>query len=118
MAELAKTSWDEVKPEKLSDSITRKFIHGDKAMVAELNLKKGAVVPEHKHENEQISWILQGELVFEIQGKEIHVKAGEVLVIPSNVPHKATAVQDTIDVDLFSPIREDWIKGEDSYLRG
>lgn len=118
MAELTKKSWSEIEPEKLSDSITRKFIHGDKVMIAELNLKKGAVVPEHKHENEQVSWILQGEMVFEIQGKEITVKAGDVLVIPSNVPHKVTAKEDSLDIDLFSPIREDWIKGEDSYLRG
>ncbi len=118
MAELSKTGWDEVKSEQLSETISRKFIHGDRVMVAEVRLKKGAVVPEHHHESEQVTWITKGELLFEINGKKINVKAGEVLVIPSNTPHKATAMEDTIDMDLFSPIRHDWITGDDQYLRG
>lgn len=118
MADAIKTGWDEVKSEKLSETISRKFIHGEKVMVAEIKLKKGTVVPEHHHESEQVTWILDGELMFEINGKKINVKAGEVLVIPSNTPHKATAVEDTVDMDLFSPIRHDWITGDDAYLRG
>ncbi|MEM0158731.1 MAG: cupin domain-containing protein [Thermoplasmataceae archaeon] len=118
MAELRKVAWDSMEPEKLSEKITRRFIYGDRAMIAEVILKKGAVVPEHRHESEQLTWITKGELLFEINGKEIHVRAGEVLVIPSNTPHKATALEDTIDFDLFSPIRQDWISGDDQYLRG
>lgn len=118
MASAIKTSWNEIKKEQLSDTITRKFIYGEKVMASYLEIKKGSVVPEHHHESEQITWILEGELLFEIDGKEISVKAGEVLVIPSQKPHKATAMVDTIDVDLFSPIRDDWISGTDSYLRG
>ncbi|AKA48331.1 cupin [uncultured archaeon] len=118
MANATKTSWDGVESEQLSETISRKFIHGEKVMVAEIRLKKGTVVPEHHHESEQVTWIMKGELIFEIDGKEISVKAGEVLVIPSNKPHKATAVEDTIDMDLFSPIRQDWITGNDQYLRG
>lgn len=118
MAKLSKTAWDDVKLEQMSDSISRRFIHGDRVMVAEVRLKKGSVVPEHHHESEQVTWIMKGELLFEIEGKEIRVKAGEVLVIPSQTPHKATAMEDTIDMDLFSPIRHDWISGDDQYLRG
>ncbi len=118
MANLSKTSWKDVELEKLSETISRRFIHGDNVMVAEVRLKKGSVVPEHHHESEQLTWIMEGELLFEIGGKEIRVKAGEVLVIPSNTPHKATAMEDTVDFDLFSPIRHDWISGDDQYLRG
>ena len=118
MATLRKVNWDEVESEKLSELISRKLIYGDKVMAAEVRLKKGTVVPEHHHESEQLSWIVDGELLFEIDGKEITVKKGDVLIITSNKPHKATAMEDTIDVDLFSPIRQDWITGDDQYLRG
>jgi quercetin dioxygenase-like cupin family protein len=118
MVALKKLSWEEVKLEKLSEGLTRKLIYGDRVMVAEVRLKKGTVVPEHHHESEQLTWIMKGGLLFEIDGKEITVKEGEVLVIPSNKPHKATAIEDTIDIDLFSPIRQDWLTGNDQYLRG
>lgn len=118
MPGVIKTSWNSVEPEAMSKSITRKFVNGEKVMIAEIKLKKGAIVPEHSHVNEQISWILEGELLFEIQGENITVRGGEMLVIPSGVPHKATAMQDTIDIDVFSPIRDDWIRKDDQYLRG
>ncbi|MCL4333156.1 MAG: cupin domain-containing protein [Candidatus Thermoplasmatota archaeon] len=118
MAELRKTSWKDTKSEKLSEVLSRKLIYGDRVMLAEVRLKKGTVVPEHHHENEQLTWIVKGELLFEINGKKIRVKKGEVLIIPSNTPHKATAMEDTIDMDIFSPIREDWLSGQDQYLRG
>ncbi len=118
MLKLKKVDWMSIKPESMSEKITRKFIHGDKIMLAEIRLKKGAVVPEHTHESEQISWIIEGELLFELEGEKIAVGEGEVLVIPSGVPHKATALQDTLDIDLFSPIRRDWIDNNDQYLRG
>ena len=118
MVDLKKLSWSEVKSEKLTDQLSRKLIYGDRVMVAEVRLKKGAVVPEHHHESEQLTWIAKGGLLFEIDGKTIKVMEGEVLVIPSNKPHKATALEDTIDMDIFSPIREDWLTGNDQYLRG
>ena len=86
-------------------------------MVAQVSLAKGAVVPEHDHESEQITYILEGALKFELEGREIVVNAGQVLRIPSNVPHRAVALEDTLDLDIFSPIRQDWLKKDDAYLR-
>ena len=110
-------TWESVPLEKMSDMISRKIITGDKAMVAQVFLKKGAVVPEHHHESEQITYILEGALRFEIEGKVVVVRKGEVLSIPSNVPHRAVAMEDTLDLDIFSPIRIDWLTNNDAYLR-
>src|SRR5579862_7587409 len=110
-------SWESVPLEKMSDMISRKVISGEKAMVAQVFLKKDAVVPEHHHESEQITYILEGALKFDIEGREVIVRAGEVLHIPSHVPHRAVALEDTLDVDIFSPIRTDWLKKDDAYLR-
>jgi quercetin dioxygenase-like cupin family protein len=101
----------------MSDVISRKVIAGEKAMVAHIFLKKDAVVPEHHHESEQITYILEGALKFELEGKEVVVRKGEVLHIPSNVPHRAVALEDTVDMDIFSPIRKDWLDKDDAYLR-
>jgi quercetin dioxygenase-like cupin family protein len=109
--------WDSVPLETMSDVISRKVISGEKAMVAQVFLKKDAVVPEHRHESEQITYILEGALKFELEGKEVIVRKGEVLHIPSNVPHRAVALEDTLDLDVFSPIRTDWLSKDDSYLR-
>src|SRR5436190_21219197 len=111
-------TWESVPLEVMSDMISRKVISGDKAMVAQVFLAKGAIVPEHHHESEQITYILEGALRFEIGGQEIVVGKGQVLRIPSNVPHRAVALEDTLDLDIFSPIREDWVKKDDAYLRG
>jgi quercetin dioxygenase-like cupin family protein len=86
-------------------------------MMGQIFLKKDAVVPTHHHESEQITYIVEGALKFELEGKEVVVRKGEVLHIPSNVPHKATALEDTVDIDVFSPIRIDWLTGQDDYLR-
>src|SRR5271154_6821813 len=110
-------TWESVPLEAMSDVISRKVISGDKAMVAQVFLKKGAVVPEHQHESEQITYILEGALKFQLEGREVIVHKGEVLRIPSNVPHRAVALEDTLDVDVFSPIRMDWLTKDDSYLR-
>ena len=111
-------NWDQMEKEVLSETIGRKIISGEKAMVAQVFLAKGAIVPEHHHESEQITYILEGALKFEIDGKEIVVAKGEVLRIPSNVPHRAVALEDTLDLDIFSPIRQDWLIKDDAYLRG
>ncbi len=117
MAEITKYKWDDIKKEEVSATFHRQMVYGDKVMVAQLDIKKGSIVPEHSHENEQITWIMKGKLHFKIGGKELDVGAGEVLVIPSNTKHEAIALEDTLDIDIFSPRREDWINGTDSYLR-
>jgi quercetin dioxygenase-like cupin family protein len=111
-------TWDEMEKEILSPTIARKIISGDKAMVAQVFLAKGAVVPEHSHESEQITYILEGALEFHLDGKTIVVGKGQVLRIPSHMPHMAVALEDTLDLDIFSPIRHDWLKKDDAYLRG
>jgi quercetin dioxygenase-like cupin family protein len=111
-------TWDEMEKEVLSPTIARKIISGDRAMVAQVFLAKGAIVPEHHHESEQITYILEGALQFEIAGQQIVVGKGQVLRIPSHVPHRAVALEDTLDLDIFSPIREDWLQRDDAYLRG
>ncbi len=110
-------SFSEMPVEKVNPLLERQFVYGQRAMLARLVLHKGCVVPEHQHENEQITYILEGALRFTIEGRELTVRAGEVLVIPSNVVHRAEALEDTVDIDLFDPPRQDWITGADSYLR-
>ena len=106
--------------EELNPLISRSLISGERVMLAHVYLKKGAVVPKHSHDNEQITYVIDGALKFWIgdDGEELVVASGEVLHIPSNVPHKAEALEDTLDVDVFSPPREDWLSGTDDYLRG
>jgi quercetin dioxygenase-like cupin family protein len=106
-----------VEHEKLNDLIDREMVVGNKLMLARVFLKKGAHVPEHHHHNEQVTYILEGALKFAIDGKEIVVRAGEVLCIPSNMPHEAWALEDTLDLDVFDPPREDWLNKTDGYLR-
>ena len=113
--------WDEMPKEKLSDLIDRRIITGEKVMLTHVYLKKGAVVPMHSHVSEQITYILAGRLKFWIESEDsdaVTIGPGEVLTLPSNLPHKAVALEDTLDVDIFAPPREDWLKKEDDYLRG
>jgi len=112
--------WDEMPREKVSAMLDRRLITGDRMMLAHVYLKQGCVVPKHTHENEQFTYSLEGALRFwigEDEKEEVVVRAGEVLHIPSNVPHKAEAMEDTLDVDVFSPPRADWLNKTDSYLR-
>ena len=112
--------WKEIEEEPLSDVLSRKLITGDRMMLAHVYLKKGCIVPKHSHENEQLTYILEGALRFWIgddESEEITVHAGEVLLIPSQVPHKAEALEETLDVDVFSPPRQDWLDKKDDYLR-
>ncbi len=113
----AAVSWDAIEVERLSDSIGRQFIVGTNMMIARVLLSKGAHVPLHQHHNEQISYILEGRMRFVMDGREIMVGAGEVLCIPPNVPHEAFALEDTVDLDIFNPPRQDWIDRDDAYLR-
>jgi quercetin dioxygenase-like cupin family protein len=109
--------WESVKKETLNDKLWRKVVSGEKVMVARMGLSKDCVVPLHHHESEQISVVLQGAMKFVLEGREVVVRAGEVLVIPSNLPHSALAMEDSIVIEVFSPIRYDWLDGSDSYLR-
>ena len=112
--------WNDMPKEKVTDLLHRRIVTGERMMLTHVYLKKGCVVPKHSHENEQLSYILEGALRFWV-GEDLEVervvKAGEVLVIPSNLPHKAEALEDTLDVDIFSPPRQDWLDGTDDYLR-
>ncbi|HYA62723.1 MAG TPA: cupin domain-containing protein [Candidatus Sulfotelmatobacter sp.] len=110
-------SWNQVEREKLNDLIDREMVVGEKVMLARVFLKKGAHVPMHYHHNEQVTYILEGALKFAIDGREIIVHGGEVLCIPSNMPHEAWALEDTLDLDVFTPPREDWLNKSDDYLR-
>jgi quercetin dioxygenase-like cupin family protein len=117
MDEMRKYSWNEIPVEKVSSTFFRQMIYGDKAMVSRLEIKKGSIIPEHSHENEQITWIMEGKLRFHMGGKEFDLSKGELIVIPSGEKHMATAMEDTIDIDIFAPPRMDWINKTDSYLR-
>ena len=110
-------NWEAMPVEALSPAIGRQFVHGEQSMLARVLLKKGAHVPRHSHANEQISYIIEGALRFVLPDGEYMVRAGEVLVIPGNVPHEAFALEDTVDLDVFAPPRQDWITGDDAYLR-
>jgi len=112
--------WDSMKKERVTDMLERRLITGDRMMLAHVYLKKGCIVPKHSHENEQLTYILEGALKFSLGedgSEEITVSAGEVLLIPSNVPHQAEALEETLDVDVFSPPRQDWLDKTDDYLR-
>ena len=112
--------WDEMPKERVNAVLDRRLVTGEHMMLAHVYLKKGCVVPRHRHENEQISYVLDGALRFwigEDESEEIVVRAGEVLHLPSNVWHKAEALEETVDVDVFSPPREDWLNNTDDYLR-
>src|SRR5205823_13811798 len=110
-------AWNDVELEHLNSLLDRQMITGENQMLGRVLLKKGCVVPEHSHENEQLTYIVEGALKFWIDGKEIVVRAGEVLCIPPHMPHKAEAIEDTIDLDVFYPPRQDWLSKSDVYLR-
>ncbi len=111
--------WDDMPKEQVSDMIDRRMITANRMMLTHVYLKKGCIVPQHSHENEQLTYILEGALKFWIgeEMREVIVSKGEVLVIPSNVLHKAEALEDTLDVDVFDPPRQDWLDKTDDYLR-
>jgi quercetin dioxygenase-like cupin family protein len=109
--------WHTIPLEELNPLLQRQFVVGQEIMVARVLLKKGCIVPEHSHHNEQLTYILDGALKFWIDGKEIVVHSGEVLCIPAHMPHKAEAMEDTVDLDIFTPPRADWINKTDQYLR-
>ena len=117
VGELKYIPWKTVELETMNPLLSRQLIVGQDIMIARVLMKKGAIVPLHSHHNEQVTYILEGALKFWIDGKEIVVRAGEVLCIPPHMPHKAEAVEDTVDMDVFYPPRQDWLNKTDAYLR-
>lgn len=110
--------WDDIAPEQLNPLTTRQYVTGTNTMLARLVLKNGAHVPLHQHMNEQISHVVAGLLLFRLDGKEVTVHAGEILCIPPHMPHEVVALEDSVALDIFNPPRQDWIDGNDAYLRG
>jgi quercetin dioxygenase-like cupin family protein len=110
--------WSAVPLEQLNDKLFRRVVHTGKLTVARLELRRGAIVPEHRHVNEQFSMIESGSLKFIVDGREVVVRAGEALSLPSMIPHSAEATEDCVAIDVFTPPRQDWISGDDAYLRG
>lgn len=110
--------WEELPKERVTEDISRRLVTGQRMMLAHVYLDEGSVVPTHSHENEQLTYILEGALRFWIgeEKRELVVRAGEVLHIPGGVPHRAKALEDTLDVDVFSPPRQDWLDGTDAYF--
>src|SRR5271163_640956 len=116
-AELRHIPWSSVEVEELNPLLGRHFVVGQNIMLSRVLLKKGCLVPEHSHHNEQISYVVEGALKFGIDGREIVVREGEVLLIPPNMPHSAVALEDAVSLDIFDPPRADWINKTDAYLR-
>ncbi|MCX5763887.1 MAG: cupin domain-containing protein [bacterium] len=125
MAEATHHAWSDVRLEQLTPLLSRKVLTGDRAMVAQVFLKKGSIVKAHEHHNEQVTYILEGALRFWLgenadkapNAPYVDVRAGEVLLIPGNVRHEAHALEDTLDLDFFTPPRADWLDGSDAYIR-
>ena len=111
-------NWKSIEREQMSPSLVRQYVSAEKTTIARVELKKGCVVPEHSHENEQICYVMQGALKFRMPDSEYVVRAGELLVIPPNLPHEAEAVEESVVFDFFSPARADWEAKQDAYLRG
>lgn len=119
MAKATLHRWESMPRERLNPLLERRIVSGERMMITHVYLKKGCVVPRHQHENEQITYILEGALRFTLgTGEVVDVRAGDVLCIPPNLPHQAEALEDTVDVDVFDPPRRDWLDGTDKYLRG
>lgn len=110
-------NWNDYSEERMNPLISRRCLHTANLTIAQITLAKGAVVPLHDHLNEQITTLLTGKLLFRMDGREIVVNAGEMLAIPSGLPHLVEALEDSVAVDTFAPRREDWIRGDDAYLR-
>jgi len=117
MSEIQKSSWKTKEVEKLSDSLSRQAVFGEKGTLARLSIKRGGGAARHSHVNEEYSSIVSGAVKYVFDDREVVVNAGEVLVVPPNVPHSVVALEDTVAVFFFSPARQDWVRGEDQYLR-
>jgi quercetin dioxygenase-like cupin family protein len=109
--------WSKIEKESLNPSLARQVVHTSQLTIARIHLSRGAVVPEHSHANEQVTTLLEGSIKFVYPGGEIALRPGETLEIPSNLPHRVEALEDSVALDVFAPRRDDWIRGDDAYLR-
>ncbi len=115
-----KFTWNDIPRERVTNRIDRRIVSGESTMVAHVYLQQGAIVPEHSHHNEQLTYILKGKLRFWVGddfSQVFDVEEGQVLHLPSNIPHKAEALEETLDVDIFSPPRQDWLDRTDDYFK-
>ena len=110
-------NWDLIEEEALNPLISRRVIHTERMTICRIRLKKGAIVPMHSHENEQITMLETGSLRFIFEQGDKVVRAGDTLAIPPHAPHRVEALEDSLAMDVFSPVREDWRRGDDAYLR-
>ncbi len=115
---MTQLSWNSIPVEDLNPLLSRQVLHTGRVTIARLRLAAGAVVPRHSHENEQVTQVVSGALLFKLPGGDVTVPAGGIMVLASHEPHEVRALEDTVAVDVFAPRREDWIRGEDAYLRG
>ena len=109
--------WADIPSEQINDTVARRFITGDSVTIGRFELKKGGVVPTHAHANEQVSMVMSGALLFRIDGRDTIVKAGEMMQIPGNVPHEVEVLEDAVAIDVFAPVRQDWIDKTDTYFK-
>ena len=117
MSEAVHHRWADYQPDQMNPLVTRQYIVGSNVMLARMVLKKGALVPRHHPIHDQISHVVEGALSFRLEGNEVTVRAGEILCIPPHLPHEVVALEDSVALDIFNPPREDWIRGDDAYLR-
>lgn len=109
--------WESIEHEVMSPQVARRVVHSARMTSARIYLKKGAVVPRHSHDNEQLSHVLEGRLLFELDGASFEVGPGEIMELAPNEPHRVTALEDSLAMDVFAPVRADWLSGDDAYLR-
>ena len=109
--------WSDIKAEPIGDAVSRRYITAERVTLARFNLKAGGLIPAHSHENEQLSYVVSGALEFKAGGRSVVVRAGEVLRIPPHLEHEARILEDAEVLDVFSPIRQDWVDGSDTYFR-
>lgn len=117
MSTVRTISWDAERKERMNDLLTRQFVSGEMATLARLEGPRGCKIVEHSHPNEEFTWINQGVVQFTVDGREILVRQGEVVIVPANVRHALTVLEDAVFTCFFAPAREDWLRGEDRYLR-
>ena len=114
---MRKHQWDEIEHERMTPAVSRRVVHSGRLTTARIYMDKDAVIPRHSHENEQMSHILEGRLLFDFDGRHIEAGPGEVVEIAPHEPHRVVALEDSVAMDVFAPVREDWLRGDDAYLR-
>lgn len=117
MSEIKRTSWEGIQKEEMSATLTRRVVSGERGTLAQFSIKRGGEAKRHSHDNEEYCLVTSGSLKFTFDDREIMGKAGDIVIIPPNVPHAIAALEDSVFIDFFTPVRGDWLRGEDQYLR-